>query len=305
MKRHGIASLLAASALLLTACLAPSVQDYVDYEAVYKDYLDYSLGPGYTFSSAETEMYADGTHVCHRNVQYYQETLGSQRGFRLDAYDDLYSTGRHLDSVELYNDYNLLDALYQEANGAAMHEFSDKVLTNYFRVPEFYQNIEINPIIDVMFRSKTYYLLLAEDEAMIPMMQAALEPGTGLQVCTASLQSIAQDKTLIPTFEILITEREHRTEKPVNPEQYIEKMEHIYQDYLRETEAPENYRFSVVYMYYDYDGNIKESRTKFLFDKAALTGIGTFSASERYDVSYFKINEKMQEELRGILTQQS
>ncbi len=301
MKKKGIAAALLTSALLLTSCGSK----FADYPALYKDYFDYSIGPEYQFSKPEIQIYSDGSRVAYQNVQYYQKTLGKERSFRLTAYDSWdavsYAT---FDSADTFNDYFLLQSLYPEAVSAAMHEFSDKILTNYFRdIPEFNNWLVMNPRLGVQISAEAYYILPSDDPKCIPLTKAALSPESGLQLSTASLKSIAQDKTVIPAFDIRITKDDDEPGSGIDPAPYVEIMKKMYQDYLRETESPQNYRFTVTYVHEtDRDGVISE---EYLFDQAALTGIGTFNASERYEATGDTVHIKIREELLDILLQQN
>ena len=304
MRKHGIAALLTASALLLTAC---RTYHYENYSESYPDYLAYSLGSDYHLTKGETEQTPEGFHVCHWDVQYTQKNTGAQRSFRLDTYDyQEYDLDQSFGSAEQFNDYYLLSALYPEANKNAMLEFGAAILSRYFRYQpsESDSSIVISPETNVTFSAQTRFMLPAKEEALRPLTEAALRPESGLQVCTASLRSIAQDKTLIPVFSLRIAADKDGSDTKIDPAPYLENMERIYQDYLRAAEAPENYRFSVIYVYQDSNGKADPETENILFDKAALTGIGEFDPSERYQVKNSEIEQKMQDELREILTQQ-
>lgn len=293
-----IPAALLASALLLTACM-PDADDFADYEAANKEYLDYSLGSEHQFVSKETEMYPDGTYVCHNRVQYQQETLGKQRTFSIDAFSGGYPLRDFTEKQ--YDDYFLLESLYPEASAAAVHELADTILSNYFNVPEFDQKLQMKPLEGLHVRAEVYCALPIDKTEGIPLTDAALTPGTGLQVCTASLKSIAQDETVIPTVEIVLTERQGYEEMPKNPEHYVEIIEQIYQDYMQAVESPVNYRFAVTQSYLDSTG-ITGSE-KILYDKASLVGIGEFNATERYDNYNYMIGREMQKELKELLLQ--
>lgn len=284
--------------LLLTACM-PDIGDFADYEAANGEYLDYSLGPDHQFLSKETEMYADGTYVCHNRVQYDHETLGRQRTFSIDAFYGGYPLEDFTEKQ--YDDYFLLCSLYPEASAAAVHEFADTILSNYFRVPEFDRTLQMNPLTGVYIEARVYCALPVDKTEGIPMTEAALTPGTGLQVCSASLRSIAQDRNVIPVVEIVLAERQGRGEMPEDPERYAEIMDRIYQDYMQATGSPVNYRFAVAQTYMDSTG-ITESE-RILYDKSSLIGLGEFDASERYQTANFMIGREMQRELKELLIQ--
>ena len=284
--------------LLLTAC-KPDIGDFADFEAANKEYLDYALGPDHQILSKETEMYPDGTYVCHNRVQYDQKTLGKQRTFNIDAFSGGYPLTDFTEKQ--HDDYDLLNSLYPEASAAAVHEFADTILSNYFRVPEFGQTLQMNPLTGVYIEARVYCALPLDKTEGIPMTEAALKPETGLQVCTASLRSIAQDQNVIPVLEIKLTEREGFGEMPKNPERYTEIMDRIYQDYMQAAESPVNYRFAVAQTWTDSAG-ITESE-QILYDRASLVGLGEFDASERYQTANFMIGREMQRELKELLIQ--
>ena len=283
---------------LLTGCIAQPAS-FVDYEAANKEYLDYSLGSEHQFVSKKTERYPDGSYVCHYGVQYYQETLGKQRTFTIDAFQEGFPLEGFTETQ--YNDYDLLNSLYPEASAAAVHEFADTILSNYFRVPEFGQTLQMNPLTGVHIEARVYCALPIDKTEGIPMTETALTPETGLQVCTASLKSIAQDQTVIPVLEIKLTERKDREEMPKNPERYVEIIDRIYQDYMQATESPVNYRFAVAQTYMDANGNTESEQI--LYDRSSLIGIGEFNASERYQTENYMIGREMQRELKELLIQ--
>lgn len=291
-----ITAALLAFALLLTACSA----DYADYPETHREYLAYSLGGDLQFTSEYSEMYPDGTRVLHRDVHYMQQTLGTERNFTIDAYQG-HNDGRLPRSFTnaQCDDYYLLYAMYPEAAAAALHEFADKKLSREYRVPAFQQELLMHPRTGVYIRADAYCALPISEPEGIPLTEAALSPETGLQVCTASLKSIAQDETVIPIIEIILLDKPGSEEAPKNTERYLELIEQLYEDYLRETEAPVNYRFALVKTVQNSSG-IPESE-EVLYDRSSLAGVGEFDASERYDTVNYMIGRTMQAELQEIL----
>ena len=135
------------------------------------------------------------------------------------------------------------------------------------------------------------YALDAPDAALYPYVQQALDPQTGLKVREATLQSIAEDPTLI--FNVYVTIRD----KDIDAAPYVAAMEQIYADYLSAVRAPENYRF-VVSQYADGEDGKQIVVTR--WQKAALTGIGEFDAEERYGMVN-NVQVSMMDELQKIL----
>ncbi len=312
MKRKQIrlAAVLSCAALLLTGCRTDT---YADYPVSHKEYLDYSLGEGYQFSEPEYHMYADGSRSYTCNITYQQQTLGKKRRFGLESFragEHYYFDNEYTEKLDF--DHWLLASFYPEANAVAMQEFADTILSKYYpakyNIQAFAENLEMHPKANVCFSEKTYYPLLEQHVKAVSLAEDALKPDTGLKLCTASLKSIAQDSTVIPTFHFTISEESEVQPVSGDPAPYLEAVEKIYQDYLHETDSPQNYRFTVMRSYKTHSFSEESRRIikEILYDKAALTGIGEFSASERYGLDDIQIaDRKMCEELGEILAQQS
>lgn len=293
--------------LLLTGC---TERTYPDYPVSHKAYLDYSLGEGYQFSEPDYRMHSDGSRECLQKVTYQNQTLGKQRSFAVQTYSGGSNPfGDQLTSA-LIQDYWLLDACYQEANAVAMQEFADTILSKYYskynNAQTFAERLEMHPKVNVRFSEKAYFQLTAQNVAAISMMEDAVKPGSGLQVCTATLKSLSQDITVIPTFDYTIFEDCEVQPVSNDPAPYLETIEQIYQAYLRAADAPQNYRFTVRRSYSDGNGRHHE---ELLYDRASLTGVGEFRTAERYGsecgTSKQLGDEKMCAELDEILAKHS
>ena len=299
-KKAGIAAGLLAS-LLLCGCsgFGPQKKIYgTDYSKDYNDYLTYSLGSGYQLTNTETAMGSDG--VCYtRWSAMYRDAGGGQREIRYLTvdYGDGGTAGLY-ESEQQFNDCGLADIMYSEVCRTGAREFARTILKNYFRDADADKSPSAEPERGVRVSLRFDRMIFPD---LYPAVQAALDPETGLQVCTADLRSAAQDPNVIAGCVINIEKNEFE-EDISDTDVYTEKMQHIYEDYLQRTGHPQNYLFAVYLIRIsDTKGRLSDTC---LFNRAALTGIGEFDASERYENNSAQYTA-MQNELRELLKQQS
>ena len=297
MKRQHVvltAAVLSA-ALLLTAC---DKQYGVDYSKKYNDYLAYSLGSDYQMKLDRSEYFPEyKLHSSYWNVNYHDKT-GAERSFELETYDYKESkSDETYSSEQMFDDCTLLNKLYEEAGIVAEESLKKQLIA---KVMDSEEPMQPEEGVNV---SCFHLPVLFYDDALAPVIQEALNPQTGLQVCKADMQSLAQDPNVLTVVSISLVDQESKGIHP-DPEFYVEKMQQIYEEYLRENENPQNYYFVV-------NRTDKGAENEFLsgeclFEKAALTGIGEFDPQERYaDVTDVSTHLAIRNELIDIRSGQS
>ena len=288
MKKYILTTVIIVLASLLTSCGRCGT----DYAKNYSDYLTYSLGSDGKLSYSGTEKDGFGTHS-GKWTGTYTDSKGTPCEFSFDSYDYKEMHGEDgYSSQQQFYDCQLVHAMYDEAYRAASREAASELFSRYFDNADFelwYFYPEKG--VKVLYH---YLPIHFDTDKAYPLVQEALKPGTGLQVSAAGMKSFAQDPNVLTVISITVTEKEAEGIQP-EPSGYVEKMQQIYNDYLQMTGAPQNYHFTVCYIRKAEDNAILSQ--ELLFDKAALTGIGEFSAAERYtenedaDKSFLMRNE--------------
>lgn len=289
MKRNFITlvAAAAAAALLLTGCGEKKKPFYgANYSETHSEYLKYSLGSDYTLELVEPDV-----NETHRSTWKfsYKDDDDKTRECTLTTYDyaDAQQSGSTLSEQQFY-DCELLNCLYPEAADAARRGLSKDILSKYFELGDYERSTSAEPKKGVSLQCSCPVALSSTPECY-PLVQAALQPKTGLKVRAATMSNMAKDKNVLLSVSLEITD------DAVDAAEYVDAMRHVYESFWEKTTGPQNYRFAVTRI--PQDGGEYET----LYEKAALLGSEEFDTAERYGTSKNAV-DSMLSELRGMLT---
>jgi hypothetical protein len=293
------AAALLACALLLTGCLnVPSGSEEPDYSVLYSDYISYSFGADAAVTKGNRHYGPDGTRMQDWSAQYTSKN-GEKREFSFSTcafepgFTSIYASAQH------YYDYEMLRACFEEASRNAGKELAAEIFSKYFALSADAPSVTVEPERNVSAWCDQQFAPLVTKPECAPLAEKAADPQTGFQLCNADMFSMAKDVNVLTVFQITIQQYDSRSYPKTEQEPYIDIMEKMYADYMRLTDAPQNYLFLVEYRHWDKNHNYSQ---KPLYQKAALTEIGEFDITERYgyDADYWR---SMLEDLAEILLQ--
>lgn len=291
-RRLPIFALLCAAAILLTGC-EPERDHYgTDFRAQYGDFLRYSLGEDYQITLIRNRQGADSEYYSEWTARYTPDGADTPREFRYITYD--YVTGNlRAGSEQQFSEYQLLNAVVREAEHAALQELSDQILSKYYYVNSFDSAIRIGMEQGVTVSCRFDYVPTDADKPDPAVTARAVDPESGLQVRSANLQRLVQDENFILCCETEITS------DAADAAHFTEKAEQICADFLRETDAPKNYRFCVTRIRDEESGGNAET----LFDRSRLEGIGELDAAAQFGGDNADIRQSMLAALTEHLNQ--
>lgn len=263
-KRIFLAACGAALMLMMTGCgSAPDLSEQ------YGDYLRYCFGEDYTFTD-QGEVEASGMTAKHRVFKLtYNDVHGNPRvndeitSFEYPAEEkDTFPTKQDFYNTEVAN------YAFREMNLIAKEEFFADYLSQYFdcEAPEAGSNpVQLSVGGGEAEVANTFFLPVFLPTNKEPDKSVALgfiQPGTGLQACTADLRSIMQDDRWMMTCSMTLS-------ADADGAAYTQNMQQMAEAFAADTETPQNYLFLLKQRTSDSDEDLS---TETLYQECVVFG---------------------------------
>lgn len=239
MKRHYFtAACCAALMLALTGCGTEQ-----NLSVQYGDFFKYCFGDGYTFTD-QGEVPESGNVKAHRSFKLtYTDVNGNQRvNDQVATYDYPKEEKESYPTEQDFYNAEVADIAFREINNIAKDAFYADYLSQFFDCETRESGsgklqLEIKGGEGEV--ANTFYLPVFLPNEKQPDKSIALgfiEPGSGLQACTADLKSVAQDDRWVMTCSMTI-------QASADTEQYLQSMQQMIEKYKADMVSPQNYVF--------------------------------------------------------------
>ena len=263
MKKRLIPAVLCTAAmLLLTGCGTgqnPSVH--------YKDYFSYCFGEDYTFTPAGVTD-DDGKSVRHKVFRLeYRDANGNLRvNEKVDCFPYPKENKLLFPTKKDFYDSEVADIAFSEIEQIVSEAFRSDFFSQYFSFREKDENTVTFETEDGNAEGSFVFMMPVNPETSEERVRTAarrfIEPGTGLQACTADLRSVLADDR----WELICT---LTVNAAADAEPYVHQMQKMVQALTEYAETPQNWSFFVRQYRYD-DG--KNFSTDTLFQTHKVMG---------------------------------
>lgn len=211
--------------------------DYgTDISKKYKDFFEY------TFRWYQLELETETVHYRSEGGNYgsrkwylnYYDKNGNFRSGRIVCSKFTDDEQKHFGTEKAYNDSLVYRFCEKQIEDIACEEFTDNILKNYFESVYFSASDGLSDF-DDFYGDQGYELRFFID---IEDLKKLISPTTGIKLSDIDLKDIALSDDIKVYFNMIIDRDE-------NQQEYIKKLDSIFDDYCEYVGDPKNYQFDV------------------------------------------------------------